>query len=64
MQAGLAMLKSFLDPKDNPQVVIQGDEMTKYPKLKEFEPAAVKATRIKEMSEQITTSSWDIVDQG
>ena len=46
------------------QVEIQGDEVTKYPELKSFEPIAVKATRIRDMNGQVTTSNWDIVQQG
>lgn len=64
LQPGVAVLERFLDPKDNPEVQIQGDEVVKYPKLKEFEPIAVKAERIKDMNGQITTSNWQVVDQG
>ncbi len=64
IQPGVAVLERFIDPKDNPEVEIQGDEVTKYPKLKEFEPVAVKAERIKDVNGQITTSNWEIVDQG
>jgi hypothetical protein len=63
-QPGVAVLERFIDPKENPEMEIQGDEVTKYPKLKDFEPVSVKATRIKDMNGQITTSSWDIVDLG
>ena len=64
VQPGVAVLERFIDPKENPEVEIQGDEVTKYPTLKEFEPVAVKAERIKDMNGQITTSNWQIVDQG
>lgn len=64
LQPGVAVLERFLDPKDNPQVEISGDEVSKYPELKTFEPVAVKATRIKEVNGQITTSNWQVVDQG
>lgn len=60
----LSLLASgFIDPKDNPEVEIQGDEVVKYPKLQDFEPITVKAERIKDMNEQITTSNWEVVDQ-
>lgn len=64
IQPGVAVLERFIDPKDNPEVEIQGDEVTKYAKLKEFEPVVVKAERIKDMNGQITTSNWAIVDLG
>ena len=64
LQPGLAVLERFLDPKENPQVEITGDEVTKYPKLKDFEAVSVKATRIQERNGQISSSSWEIVDAG
>ncbi|PXA04355.1 hypothetical protein DDZ13_07430 [Coraliomargarita sinensis] len=62
LQPGVAVLERFLDPKDNPEVEINGDEVTKYPELKAFQPVSVKATRIQERNGQISSSSWEIVD--
>ncbi|MGZ0708963.1 hypothetical protein ACWPKO_11570 [Coraliomargarita sp. W4R53] len=64
LQPSVAVLERFLDPKDTPEVKIQGDEVVKYPTLTEFEPIAVKAERIKDKNGQITTSNWQVVDQG
>lgn len=64
LDPGLAVLERFLDPKENPQVVIEGDEVTKYPELKKFEAVAVKASRIRDNNGQISSSSWEIVQQG
>jgi len=44
----VTVLERFLDPKENSQIEIQGDEVTKYPELKLFEAFAVRASRIKE----------------
>jgi hypothetical protein len=33
----IVKLERFIDPKDNPEVEIQGDEVTKYPKLPQVE---------------------------
>ncbi|MGB0259560.1 MAG: hypothetical protein ACPGES_12985, partial [Coraliomargarita sp.] len=64
LQPGVAVLERFLDPKENPQVVIEGENVTKFPELKAFEPVAVKATRIRDANGQLTTSAWDIVQKG
>ena len=61
LQPRVAVLERFLDPKENPQVVIEDDELTKYPELKAFEPVAVKATRIREANGQLSSSAWEIV---
>ena len=62
LDPGLAVLERFLDPKENPQVVIEGEEVVKFPELKKFEPVSVKATRIRDNNGQISSSSWEIVD--
>lgn len=64
LSPGLAVLERFLDPKENPQVAIVGEEVTKFPELKQFEAIAVKAMRIRDNNGQLSTSSWEIVQQG
>lgn len=64
LQPGIAVLERFLDPKENTEITIEGDTVTKYPKLKDFEPVAVKVTKVRETNGQLSTSSWDVVQQG
>jgi hypothetical protein len=64
LSPGLAVLQRFLDPKENPSVTIEGDEVTKYPELKLFEPVAAKVMKIQDRNGQIVTSSWEITQQG
>jgi len=64
LQPGVAVLERFLDPKDNLEICIEGENVTKYPELKVFEPVTVKVTRIRENNGQISTSSWELVQSG
>ena len=61
LQPGVVLLEEFLDPKFEPDIRIEGDEVTKFPLLKEFESISVRGSRIRENNGQISVGNWEII---
>ena len=61
LQPGVCLLEEFLDPKFEPDIRVEGDEVTKFPVLKEFEPISVRGSRIRDNNGQISIGNWEII---
>lgn len=61
IEPGTIVLQEFVDPKDNPQVQIEGDEVTKFPLLELYKPYKVKAIKLEDVRGQQTATVWKAI---
>ena len=61
LEPGTIVLQEFLDPKDHPQIQIEGDEVTKFPLLELYKPYTVKAIRLEDVRGQQTATVWKAI---
>jgi hypothetical protein len=64
LQPGVAMLQRFLDPKKDPGVKVEGDNVTEYPKLKELQTVTIRATRFRsdEHTGQLVIKAGEVIE--
>ena len=63
LQPGLAIWALYFDPKTDPRVRVEGDNVVEFPKLKEFQQVTIRATRVKsdEHTGQLVIRSGELV---
>ncbi|WP_269526277.1 hypothetical protein [Coraliomargarita parva] len=61
LEPGTIVLQQFIDPKDNPQISIEGDQVTRFPKLELYKPYMAKVGRMEEIRGQQTATSWEAI---
>jgi hypothetical protein len=63
LQPGVAIWQRFLDPKKDLGVKVEGEVVTEFPRMKEFETVTVKATRVRsdEHTGQIVIKAGELV---
>ncbi|WP_269527255.1 hypothetical protein [Coraliomargarita parva] len=59
LEPGTIVLQQFIDPKENPQIAIEGDQVTKFPTLELYKPYMAKVSRMEEIRGQQTATSWE-----
>lgn len=53
LQPGIAILERYYDPEKTPEVDVNENTVTKYPKLKEMEPVTLRVLRFREYNKQL-----------
>lgn len=63
LQPGVAVWQRYFDPKKDAGVKVEGETVTEFPKLKEFQPVKIRAAKIKtdDHTGQITIKGGELL---
>ena len=62
-QPGVVMLERWLDPKEHPEVKVEGDKVVAYPQLPQFSTVTFKVLRYRVDKEKLIISQVETVAQ-
>lgn len=61
LQPGLAVYERYFDPDESKEVEIKSDQVTTYPKLKEFDSISLKVTKYRIFNDQFIIKDAEIL---